>query len=176
MVFINIHYAVLQGSNEWNIHVEYNFVHDFGVGVISDFGGIKTGSTSNICDSTTEAGLEESCYTYIRLYNNLVRDGWPYYCCANMLYSDTSSSKNLFENNLLYGSGSGGIYHHCGLENESKNNYFHRVAAPQNGKDPISNLWGACEANSGKFQSFTNHHNIYFFDDTENFKLYKVIS
>jgi len=160
-------------TNDFVIDVEYNYVHDFGIGITNDFGAIKTGSKSKNCDSADEAGLEESCFTYIRVYNNLLRDGWPYYCCANVLYSDVSSSKTTFENNLLYGSGSGGITHHCGLENESKNNYIHRVASPANGHDPITNLWGACEANKGKHQSFSNHHNIYFFDNTEDLTLYK---
>ena len=73
----------------------------------------------------------------------------------------------------MFGSASGALYHHCGLENESKNNIVHRVAVPANGQDPLSNIWGACEANSGKFQSFSNHHNIYYFQNTENMKLYK---
>ena len=132
-------------SGEWNVNAEYNYVHDFGMGITSDFGGIKTGSTFGNCDGQSQSGLESGCYTFIRLYNNLVRDGWPYYCCANYLYSDVSASKNLFENNLLYGSGGGALYHHCGLENESKNNYVHRQIAPENGKKALSNVWGACE-------------------------------
>ena len=126
-----------------------------------------------------------------------------------------SASKNLFENNIMYGSASGALYHHCGLENESKNNIVHRVVSPDNGQhqyqylcryqhlsvyvniifivdininiivdinimfniftgqEPLSNIWGACEANSGKFQSFSNHHNIYYFENTEGMKLYK---
>ena len=148
-------------------------MHDFGANITSDFGALKTGSTFGNCDSQSEAGLEANCYTYIRLYNNLLTNGWPYYCCANFLYSDVSASKNLFENNILTGSGSGGLYHHCGLENESKNNIVYRVQNTTNGADPISNLWGACEANSGKFQSFANHHNIYYFEGTEDMKLYK---
>ena len=109
----------------------------------------------------------------LNIYFLISRNGWPYYCCANFLYSDVSASKNLFEANIMTGSGSGALYHHCGLENESKNNIVHRVAAPDNGQDAVSNIWGACEANSGKFQSFSNHHNIYYFENTEGMKLYK---
>ena len=97
----------------------------------------------------------------------------PYYCCGNFLYSDVSSGKTLFENNILYGSGSEALFHHCGLENESKNNIVHRESRPANGEKPLSNLWAGCEKNSGKFQSFTNHHNIYYFEDTRDFTLYK---
>ena len=154
------------------VNIEYNYVHDFGSGINSDFGGIKTGSVAN-CDGESEAGLEKRCYTYIRVYNNLLRDGWPYYCCAEFLYSDVSSSKNLFENNILYGSGSGALFHHCGLENESKNNIVHREVSPASGHEALQDLWGGCEANSGKFQSFSNHHNIYYFENTEGMELYK---
>ena len=54
------------------VNVEYNDVHDFGAGITSDFGAIKTGSTT-YCDNKDEAGLEQNCYTYIRLYNNILR-------------------------------------------------------------------------------------------------------
>ena len=152
-----------QGNTDWVVNVEYNYIHDFGAGITSDFGGIKTGSVAN-CDAESEAGLERNCFTYIRVYNNLLTNGWPYYCCAEFLYSDVSAGKNLFENNILYGSGSGALFHHCGLENEAKNNIVHRLIRPDNGQQPLSDLWGACEANSGKFQSFSNHHNIYYFE------------
>ena len=65
---------------------------------------------------------------------SLCRDGWPYYCCAEFLYSDVSAGKNLFEKNILYGSASGALFHHCGLENESRSessnpvlSYYHDV-------------------------------------------------
>ena len=118
--------------DEFVINIEYNYVHDFGVGITNDFGGIKTGSKGPQCDGGTEAWLEERCFAYIRVYNNLVRDGWPYHCCANFLYSDVSSSGNLFENNIVHGSGSVALVHHCGLENESRNNIVHREAQPDN--------------------------------------------
>ena len=172
MDVVLIKHVFCQGNTDYVTNVEYNYVHDFGVGVTNDFGGIKTGN-KHYCDTEDEAGLEQRCYSYIRLYNNLVRDGWPYMCCANFLYSDVSAGKNLFENNILTGSGSGALYHHCGLENESKNNLVHRVANTSNGAEAVSNMWGACEANSGKFQSFSNHHNIYYLDSTDNLKLYK---
>ena len=54
------------------VNVEFNDVHDFGAGITSDFGAIKTGSTT-YCDNQDEAGLEQNCYTYIRLYNNILR-------------------------------------------------------------------------------------------------------
>ena len=61
-----------QDKADWVVSVEYNYIHDFGAGITNDFGGIKTGSVAS-CDGQSEAGLERNCYTYIRLYNNLVR-------------------------------------------------------------------------------------------------------
>ena len=114
------------------MNIEYNYVHDYGAGITNDFGGIKTGVKGVNCDAVSEAEMEASCFSYIRVYNNLVRDGWPYHCCANFLYSDVSSSGNLFENNIVHGSGSVALVHHCGLENESRNNIVHREAQPDN--------------------------------------------
>ena len=50
------------------VNVEYNYVHDYGAGITNDYGGLKTGSKSKNCDAHPEL-----CFTYIRLYNNLVR-------------------------------------------------------------------------------------------------------
>ena len=30
-------------NQDYLVNVEYNYIHDFGVGIIRDFGGIKTG-------------------------------------------------------------------------------------------------------------------------------------
>ena len=60
-------------EGDFNVHAEYNYVHDFGMGITSDFGGIKTGSTASNCDGQSYDGLEQNCYTHIKLYNNLVR-------------------------------------------------------------------------------------------------------
>ena len=114
------------------VNIEYNYVHDYGAGITNDFGGIKTGVKGVNCDAVPEAEMEAACFSYIRVYNNLVRDGWPYLCCANFLYSDVSSSGNLFQNNILHGSGSVALVHHCGLDNESRNNIVHREAQPDN--------------------------------------------
>ena len=65
------------------------------------------------CDSKSDAEYEKSCYTYIHVYNNLVRNSEPYLHDAAYLYSDTSSGQNVFENNLLYGNVGTALKHHC---------------------------------------------------------------
>ena len=59
-----------QENQDYLVNVEYNYIHDFGVGIISDFGGIKTGSKAMNCDGKSEEGLEQSCYTYIRFISD----------------------------------------------------------------------------------------------------------
>lgn len=99
-------YWVEGGANDYVVKVEYNYVHDYGVGITNDYAGIKIGSKSKTCGIVDEAGLEQSCYTYVRIYNNLITNGLPYFCCAWSIYSDNSCSKNLYEKNLIYGAGS----------------------------------------------------------------------
>ena len=154
------------------INVEYNYVHDYGAGITNDFGGLKTGSKGYKCQEKADDRdyLAQHCYTHIRLYNNLVRDSWAFHCCDSALYSDAASSKNTFENNLIYGASSGALTFNCGLENEAKNNYVHREASPGSGRQPLGQLWGGC--NKKGVNTYTNHHNIYYFDNTDNLTLF----
>ena len=48
-------------KEDYVMSVEYNYVHSYGAGITNYYGAIKTGSKS------------KGCYTFIRLYNNLVR-------------------------------------------------------------------------------------------------------
>lgn len=170
--------GITEPTNADYVHqIEYNYIHHFGSGVLSDFGAIKTGVRATGCDGGTVSYLENNCQCYTHVYNNLIHDGWTGLIGANFLYSDVSAGKNVFENNIVYGTGSGALYHHCGLENESKNNIIHRVAKVPGqefgGGKPMYNIIGGCELNSGKHQSYHNHHNIYYFHDTTNLTFYR---
>ena len=102
--------------------------------------------------------------------SSLIRDGWSYYCCDSALYSDSACSGNTFENNIIYGSGSSATTFNCGLDNESKNNYIHRVGHTDNGVHALDQLWNGCSSKG--IDSFNIHHNIHYFDNTEGFILY----
>ena len=91
-------------------HIEFNNIHDYGNGILCDFGGVYMGSQ---CDSKSESYYEDYCYTYIHVYNNLIRNAKSYLNEGVFVYSDTSSGRNAFENNLMYGSGGTAINHHC---------------------------------------------------------------
>ena len=66
----------------------------------------------------------------------------------------------------MYGNGGLGLYHHCGLENVSKNNIVHRTSSSSN--YPIPRLVGGCERTGGLHQSYTNYRNIYFLDNADD--------
>ena len=72
--------------------------------------------------------VQQECYTYNHIYNNLVHNVTAYYNGGNHIYTDAGSCKNTIESNLLLGAPHNGgyIYHHCGLDNLSKNNIIHR--------------------------------------------------
>ena len=60
--------------------------------------------------------------------------------------------------------GSPPLYHHCGLDNVSKNNIIHRTS----GEDSVDHLWAGCEkSHTGRLQSYSNYKNIYFLDNAE---------
>ena len=87
---------------------------------------------------------------------------------AGYLYSDVSASGTVFENNILRGEGANALYHHCGLDNESRNNIVHRTGASS-----FSSVWAGCEASHGSLQSYKNYHNIYLFDTLEGMAMYR---
>ena len=131
--------------SDYLIHVEYNYVHDYGQGILSDYGAIKTGSSGNCIGKPAEY-LDKFCHTYIHVYNNLIHDGQAYKIGANHLYSDTASSRTTFENNIMYGTGFDALVHHCGVDNISKNNIVHRTAEISSDHAPaLQTMWGVCE-------------------------------
>ena len=154
--------------NDYVYHIEFNHVHNFGHGILSDYGAIKTG-TKYDCDYAPYDDFQKNCHAYTHVYNNLLHDGKSYFVGANMIYSDCSSSRNTFENNIIYGDGEYAMKHHCGVDNVSKNNIVHRTP----GAHAMSML-GACEANQPtRFQTISNYNNIYLFEDVVDLHLAK---
>ena len=58
-------------SGGYVFNIEYNHVHDWGAGIVSDFGAIYIGSSYN-CDGASLAELEQHCYTHAHIFNNWV--------------------------------------------------------------------------------------------------------
>lgn len=116
--------------DDYIFHIEFNHVHDYGLGILSDFGGIYC-AASGQCEGITLSEYLETCYFYKHVFNNLIHDVHVYNYGGTLIYTDASSGKNTVENNLLIGAVDQGnhLYHHCGLDNVSKNNIIHRQIA-----------------------------------------------
>ena len=103
-----------------------------------------------------------------------------YYNGAGHLYSDTSSCGTVFERNILRGTATDALYHHCGLDNQSVNNIVHRTDSESFGA-----VWAGCGKKDQtrwrsqgstsrpvtRVQRYTNHHNIYLFDSMEGLSM-----
>ena len=120
-----------------------------------------SGASGPDCGSTTEEGYEANCYVYSHIYNNLIHDAQAYNNGGNFLYSDSDSARNTFEKNIMYGSGTMALYHHCGKDNRGINNVVHRDG-------PLINMYGGCPKGD-RPQQYDNYHNIYYLDNTDNF-------
>lgn len=55
--------------------IHYNHVHDYGMGILSDFGGIYISSGSNVCEFDKP---HDTCSNPTEVFQNLVRNGVYY--------------------------------------------------------------------------------------------------
>jgi hypothetical protein len=128
-------------------HVEDNYIHDVGGKILNDFGAIYVAAGWN-CDSANLAELKQHCYTHAHIYNNWIENVDAYFNGAVHVYTDTSSSGTVIENNVLRGQGMEALYHHCGLDNESVNNIIHRTTDPHS----FHAVTAGCEMTGMEFQ------------------------
>jgi len=119
--------------------VENNKITDFGLGVLSDFGGVYMSSNDNLCfqkDPTT-------CYLPARVHGNEIARCEYYNYGCNGVYMDEQVSGVDITSNVVYDIGDTGVYFHCGSDNRADGNIF---AACGIGGSPSDSVLGGCNA------------------------------
>lgn len=127
--------------------IAYNYVHDFGLGVLSDFGGIYVSAWAGDDCWTRDP---PTCYTPTQVHHNLVTSGRHYAggYGSNAGYMDEGVGGVLWHHNVFSDVGNVNLYFHCGTNNSAWNNVFYaaqQMASPTSGGGAL----GGC--NTGGF-------------------------
>lgn len=125
--------------------VRANRIHDFGLGILSDFGGVYISSDNNVCFQKSP----DACATPTLVDSNVITLGKHFSYGSNGVYMDEQVSAVNITRNLITDIGHTGIYNHCGNDHFESNNLLIRLAR-QNGGQYL----GSC--NSGGNPTWPN--------------------
>ena len=74
-------------------HIEFNHFHDYGLGVLSDYGAVYIGGQpKHNCITSSEEIVRKYCFSYIHIYNNLINDARSFTNGGTFLYSDAGKN------------------------------------------------------------------------------------
>eukprot|EP00041_Stephanoeca_diplocostata_P027224 m.746736 g.746736 ORF g.746736 m.746736 type:complete len:789 (-) comp23140_c0_seq3:3444-5810(-) len=105
--------------------VKHNVVHDYGLGILSDFGGIYISSSDNLCFQKDPV----TCFLPALIQGNVIRNCSYYNYGCNGIYHDEQVSGVVSDSNIIVDIESEGIYFHCGTGNVATNNIFANAGA-----------------------------------------------
>ena len=115
------------------------------------------------CDDLSPQEYDVYCYVYSHVFNNLIHGSRAFHDNGNFIYSDLSSARNTFENNIMYGDGSVALYHHCGKANIGVNNIVHKTST-------LEFMFAGCgQSDDTRPQEYENSRNIYLMDNLNGF-------
>jgi hypothetical protein len=140
--------------------VQHNRVHDYGLGILSDFGGVYVSSDNNTCFAT------ENCAVPSHIKGNWISGGRHYDYGSQGTYADEQAAAINITGNLITDMGSACIFHHCGAAQYDSNNILARC-----GVEPKGDYLKSC--NSGGNPTWPNlphgfdfHHNILYIEQS----------
>ena len=96
--------------------IGHNHVHDYGLGILSDFGGIYLSSADNLCFQ------KQLCTLPTHIHGNHIHDCRRYNYGCQGVYMDEQVSGVIIERNLIHDVENQGVYFHCGSGNVFRNN------------------------------------------------------
>ena len=106
--------------------VSYNYIHDYGLGVLSDFGGIYTSAWAGDDCWVNPDPNTRGCWTPIEVHHNFVTRGSHYIggYGSNGGYMDEGIDGVVWHHNIMSTTGATSLYFHCGYNNTAYNNIF----------------------------------------------------
>lgn len=115
--------------------ISFNIVQDYGLEILSDFGGIYLSSDDNTCFT------KGTCYLASTVHNNVVQHGRHYNYGSQGVYMDEQVAGQNITQNLFADIGDGGVYFHCGGHQYVLLGAFSHSRQRQNvGRAPVSML------------------------------------
>eukprot|EP01065_Artemidia_motanka_P007700 TRINITY_DN13844_c0_g1_i1.p1 TRINITY_DN13844_c0_g1~~TRINITY_DN13844_c0_g1_i1.p1 ORF type:complete len:660 (+),score=153.24 TRINITY_DN13844_c0_g1_i1:39-2018(+) len=141
--------------------VSYNLVHTFGMGILSDFGGIYLSSNDNVC---WQAG-HKGCSVRAVVSQNVIHTGRHYNYGSQGIYMDEQASGVWMAKNTIYDIGDSGIYFHCGTNNTATNNVIASVGRQDKGGVVKSCNKGGNPTWPDVIHGFNFTHNILYMDN-----------
>ena len=123
------------------VEFAFNVAHDYGLGVLSDMGGVYV--------DVFPKGNASASWLRASVHDNLVTRGAVYVggYGANGLYNDDGTSGATWERNVVAHVGGHGASAHCGVNTTLRNNLFVVIATQNFTKD--AGLWGALSGCDG---------------------------
>jgi len=107
--------------------VRGNRVSDFGLGVLSDFGGVYVSTSNNTC------WLRRTCAVPTLVEGNWIGGGRDYSYGSNGVYADEQAAALNVTGNVIEDVGGACVYHHCGGAQHGSNNIVARCGRQRGG-------------------------------------------
>lgn len=102
--------------------IERNHLHDFGQGLLNDFGAIYLATNQKKCKDEQRA---EVCHLHAIVKNNVIHDSRPYLYGGTGVHGDTAVSSWSIEDNWIYRVHDAAAIYHCGINNYFLNNVIY---------------------------------------------------